>query len=128
MREILFRGKRVDNGEWIYGSYHKPFEDVEQIVEKTKTNASQMSLVVFGSCGQYTGLTDKNGNKIFEADVVRINEAERNYVIKFHKGCFKLFHADPKLNDMLWGTIERVSELLWSIEIIGDIHEKEVLK
>jgi hypothetical protein len=68
-----------------------------------------------------------NGIEIYNGDVVRLREAERKYVVKFYKGCFKLFHADPKLNDMLWGTIERVEELLWTIEVIGNIYENPEL-
>jgi uncharacterized phage protein (TIGR01671 family) len=76
---------------------------------------------------QYTGLPDKNGVDIYEGDIVFLREFNRKYVVKFHKGCFKLFHADPKLNDMIWGTIERVEELGRSIEIIGNIHENPEL-
>jgi hypothetical protein len=76
---------------------------------------------------QYSGVKDINSKEIYENDVVKINEAQRRYVVKFHNGCFKLFHADPKLNDMIWGAIERVSELLWSLEVVGNIYENPEL-
>lgn len=76
---------------------------------------------------QYAEIKDKKDKEIYEGDLVSLREAERRYVVKFHKGCFKLFHADPKLNDMLWGAIERVEELLWTIEVIGNIYENPEL-
>src|SRR5690606_17408949 len=76
---------------------------------------------------QFTGAKDHQGKEIYENDVVKINEVQRRYIVKFHNGCFKLFHTDPKLNDMLWGTIERVSELLWSLEVVGNIYENPEL-
>lgn len=72
---------------------------------------------------QFTGLHDTYGLEIYEGDIVRINQVERNYVVKFHNGCFKLFNNDPKSNDIICVTIERVSELLWSLEIFANIYE-----
>ena len=80
MRDILFRGKRTDNGEWIYGDLvhanHRltgarifeiwtPMPDGE-----TDPNELEYGKVDPATIGQYTGLTDKNGKMIFEGDVV----------------------------------------------------------
>lgn len=88
MREILFHGKRTDNGEWVEGDllqtkYHSGHIEY-QIMPQTPVSSAYP--VLSETVGQFAGLTDRNGRKIFEGDIVRYNtydDFDCQSVVKF---------------------------------------------
>lgn len=125
MREILFRGKRIlGKQEWTYGV---PFIDHEgDCIFKT----SATKFIVDGkTVGQYTGLTDKNGKKIFEGDIVEgldFTAEDGGYgVVTFDDGAFEIVGS---CDNNIIGTFHE-NYYGKDFEIIGNIHDNpELLK
>jgi uncharacterized phage protein (TIGR01671 family) len=74
MREILFRGKRLDNGEWVEGYYLKAASDFIAVDDGLVDGHWELHKIDPDTVGQFTCLVDKNGQRIFEGDIMRSDE------------------------------------------------------
>ena len=106
MREILFRGKAINrdkgefrtkykNGDWVYGLITRPYKDMFPTLpmEFRNENGVDGIEVDYKTVGQFTGLTDKNGKKIFEGDIIK-SKSGNTYLIHFNDGSFAFADKD----------------------------------
>ena len=141
MRERLFRGKRLDNGEWVSSGNLITFNDegegkqffIPQMNAKcTCTHDEQDNIISFDSgmfykvdpdtVGQFTGLTDKNGKKIFEGDIVRFDN--RLSVVEY-VDCRMGFAFRKTIGH---GIVPGFTMSHWeTCEILGNIHDNPEL-
>lgn len=131
MREILFRGKRKDNGEWVES------DSLLQMENHPQRNCHTVQLwvefdgwvfVIPETIGQCTGLTDKNGKKIFDGDIVKTYLYEPKGLANYEIGCIN--SDDTKARFVFC-----IEEGNYGIdnsnvfEVIGNIHDNpELLK
>ena len=124
MREILFRGKRVDNGEWVEGFY-VCLGDTFPYILSGKLDLKR-SYVIFEkyevvpeTVGQYTGMEDNNGRPIFEGDILKLGIGKTRFVFygvssfrhTIYNGYSKEFDFKDKGYQVI-GNIHDNSELL----------------
>ena len=130
MREILFRGKRTHNGEWVYGDFvrgneRKSLRD-SIFVYDSETQSFNDYEINPSTLGQYTGLTDKNGKRIFEGDVAKVLQGKDKDIayVGFENGAFMLY---PKTGNIYERTLWEYWYNDWDVEVIGNITDNPEL-
>ena len=132
MREILFRGKRYCNGTWVEGSLLAWPDGSTEICYDNPENDDELlkSIVYPETVGQYTGLTDKNGKKIFEGDILeeKIRTCPgkdgspkyrtRKYIVRYDAWTFRLEGI---------GARGKPSRCMHNLYAIGNIHDNPEL-
>jgi uncharacterized phage protein (TIGR01671 family) len=144
MREIKFRGKRIDNGEWVYGFvFVSQMSGVFIIGSKMETKVTRDGGVLRdklwqyevapSTVGQYIGLKDKNGKEIYEGDILRLwggkdqnGELRREYTYPLpviYSDLWCQFVVEDKANKVQYG----IWQTFAALGVIGNIHDNPEL-
>ena len=125
MREILFRGKRKKDGKWVYGNYAVTDNNGKRhFVFQNKAFEFEVDPE---TVGQYTGLTDKNGKKIFEGDILRrAYHPYEDVAIEWFDGSFR-FREVNKPKDYGYSYVCCVQNAVSRLKIIGNIYNNPEL-
>ena len=122
MREIKFRGKRIDDGEWVVGSYQA---DIMLLGKHTIIYSDMEGFycedeVIPETVGQYTGLKDKNGKEIYEGDVVWCRAGEHSGGVWEYEERFVAEYG--------WTQSMLEMSMCDEVEVIGNIYDNPELK
>lgn len=124
MREILFRGERIDNGKWVYGYYCHCVPALNSgktypAIQQTDDGSLYFREIIPETVGQYTGLTDKNGKKIFEGDLL-LNGCD-TYLVRWECGNLEYVLEDSTVS------FSMACVAPGEIEVIGNIYDNPEL-
>lgn len=124
MRDIEFRGKRADNGEWVHGyvcRYGWTGKENTCIIVPYYGGALHSIEVDPKTVGQYTGLKDKNGTKIFEGDIILLRGDEEPYQVVFDESCFHVYDSSVcyVMNNFYDYEMEVIGNIYDNPELLG---------
>ena len=124
IREMIFRGKRTDNGEWVKGYLYITHIGSHEIGSyDAEINIERLTFdVIPETVGQYTGLTDKNGKRIFEGDIVSLVKHDGLIYKVVYVPCRYELVNSKGVNCFVLDIYK--SE---NIEVIGNIHDNPEL-
>ncbi len=135
MREILFRAKDKNTHEWVYGCYVRMlsaagFVHAILVPAENPDESNTIYPIIPGTVGEYTGLTDKNGKKIFEGDILKISEGndEDDYVIQkvyAYRGVLCVDYWTPDWDFNALAFLDNDNGFVF--EIAGNIHDNPEL-
>lgn len=132
-REILFKAKRLDNGEWVEGGYFsEPYTEKKFIIcwNSFGLGFNEFIEVEPDTICQYTGLTDKNGKRIWENDIVEITIECDDYfnlsetgIVEYSYGQYELKVKTTDGKEAYSNLINKLSEAPFEIEKLGNIFD-----
>ena len=140
MRELLFRAQAINriegreyrtnykNGDWVSGLVTRLYDERFEMLPATMTNTDGVSDIDVDhkTIGQYTGLTDKYGTKVFEGDIVKIIDTYNNCVVwyvDYKPTAFCINQKGVNYSDYLG----KCNNGKYDIEVIGNIHDNSYL-
>ena len=147
MREILFRAKNKNTHEWVYGCYVRMlsaagFVYAVLVPAENPDESNVIYPIIPETVGEYTGLTDKNGKKIFEGDILKSFLRRRPIIFVVKYGAFRpdFFYACAEdkgydINKRIYGLFAKdnnsqelmLVEDMHLAEVIGNIHDNPEL-